>query len=149
MKSILKNIVIFSNNLKRKITMKHEYYFADGYRLYLTRSDELLLVDSKGNEIPIHDVQFDVNEKTLECIKHGNDNCRHIEIAKSIVTVKDVVGGLLWMRDVANPANVVEGLGSLNLLPLTEVENEFYSIRSREILAQFENAFRQTDKRNK
>lgn len=129
--------------------MKHEYYFADGYRLYLTRANELLLVDSKGNEVPIHDVQFDVNEKTLECIKHGNDNCRHIEIAKSIVTVKDVLGGLLWMRDVANPANVVEGLGSLNLLPLTEVENEFYSIRSREILAQFENAFRQADKRNK
>lgn len=129
--------------------MKHEYYFADGYRLYLTRSNELLLVDSKGNEVPIHDVQFDVNEKTLECIKHGNDNCRHIEIAKSIVTVKDVLGGLLWMRDVANPANIVEGLGSLNLLPLTEVENEFYSIRSREILAQFENAFRQADKRNK
>lgn len=149
MKSILKNIVIFSNNLKRKITMKHEYYFADGYRLYLTRSNELLLVDSKGNEVPIHDVQFDVNEKTLECIKQSNDNCRHIEIAKSIVTVKDVVGGLLWMRDVANPANVVEGLGSLNLLPLTKVENEFYSIRSREILAQFENAFRQADKRNK
>lgn len=72
--------------------MKHEYYFADGYRLYLTRSNELLLVDSKGNEIPIHDVQFDVNEKTLECIKNGNDNCRHIEIAKSIVTVKDVLG---------------------------------------------------------
>ena len=143
MKNILKNIFIYSNDLKRKITMKHEYYFDDGYKLYLTRADKLLLVDKEGNEVPIHDVKFDVNEKTLECIKGNNNNCRHIEISKSIVTVKGVLGALLWMRDVANPANVVEGLGSLDLLPLTEVENEFYSIRSREILAQFENAFRQ------
>lgn len=142
MKNILKNIIIYSNDLKRKITMKHEYYFRDGYRLYLTRTNELLLVDNKGNEVPIHDVRFDVNEKTLECIKSSNNNCRHIEISKSIVTVNGALSGLLWMRDVVNPANVVEGLGSLNLMPMTEVENEFYSIRSREILAQFENAFR-------
>nr|DAO64227.1 MAG TPA: hypothetical protein [Bacteriophage sp.] len=149
MKSILKNIVIFSNDLKRKITMKHEYYFDDGYKLYLTRADELLLVDNEGNEVPIHGVKFTVDEKTLECIKAGNDNCYHIEIFKSIVDFKGVKGALLWMDDVRNPTKVVEGLGKLNLMPITKAENEIFSIRSREILSQFEQAFRNADKWNK
>ena len=149
MKSILKNIVIFSNDLKRKITMKHEYYFDDGYKLYLTRADELLLVDNEGKEVPIHGVRFTVDEKTLECIKAGNDNCYHIEIFKSIVDFKGVDGALLWMNDVRNPTKVVEGLGKLNLMPITKAENEIFSIRSREILSQFEHAFRQADERNK
>lgn len=149
MKSILKNIVIFSNDLKRKITMKHEYYFEDGYKLYLTRTDELLLVDKEGNEVPIHGVQFNVDEKTLECIKGGKDNCYHVEIVKSVITFKGVEGALLWMNDVRNPTQVVEGLGKLNLMPITAAENEIFSIRSREILSQFENVFKREDKRNK
>ena len=65
---------------KKKDNHEHEYYFDDGYKLYLTRTDELLLVDNEGNEVPIHGVKFTVDEKTLECIKSGNDNCYHIEI---------------------------------------------------------------------
>lgn len=145
MKSILKNIVIYSNRLKRKLKVKYEYHFEDGCKLLLLKQGDLVFLNSKGEELPIHGVRYMVKEETLNCINNNGNSCHHIRITKGIHDLNGVDGAVLWLEDVRNPSQATEGFGGLNLMPQTPEEYELYNIVSKEILRRYGDVFKQLD----
>lgn len=144
-KSIWKNIGIYLNKLKRKLNTKYEYHFEDSYKLLLTRQGDLIFINRKGDELPIHGVRYIVKEETLNCINNNGDSCHHIRITKGIHNLNGVDGAVLWLEDVRNPSRAAEGVGGLNLMPQTPEEYQLYNIVSKEILRRYGDVFKRLD----